>query len=95
MMLPCPFHQLTGFDCPFCGAQRGIVALLHGDFQTWWQLNPVLWCLMPYFVVWIYGGLRRSGKVHPLVAWCRQDKVLLSVLGLLCVWGVVRNLIFN
>src|ERR1700761_8906128 len=27
----CRFHQLTGLNCPGCGATRALYALLHGD----------------------------------------------------------------
>src|SRR5579859_5715880 len=28
----CAFHEMTGLNCPGCGATRGLYALLHGDF---------------------------------------------------------------
>ncbi len=30
----CKFHQLTGLNCPGCGATRAFYALLHGNFST-------------------------------------------------------------
>jgi hypothetical protein len=30
-LIPCPFKKLTGIDCPGCGMQRAIIALLKGD----------------------------------------------------------------
>jgi hypothetical protein len=30
----CVFHQLTGWNCPGCGATRGLYALLHGHWRA-------------------------------------------------------------
>jgi len=32
-LLACPFKKLTGFDCPGCGFQRSVLALLQGDLS--------------------------------------------------------------
>ncbi|WP_316812805.1 DUF2752 domain-containing protein [Pedobacter heparinus] len=39
-LLPCPFKCLTGFDCPGCGFQRSLLALLRGDLQESFRLYP-------------------------------------------------------
>lgn len=39
-LLPCPFKTLTGFDCPGCGFQRSVLALLKGDFILSFHLYP-------------------------------------------------------
>jgi hypothetical protein len=39
-MPPCPLRTLTGVPCPFCGATRGTIALLHGDLLHSLVLNP-------------------------------------------------------
>jgi len=30
-MLPCTLKALTGYSCPWCGFQRGVVHVLQGD----------------------------------------------------------------
>lgn len=32
-LLPCPFKKLTGIDCPGCGFQRSVIALIKGDLK--------------------------------------------------------------
>ena len=32
-LLPCPFKHLTGIDCPGCGFQRSLMALLQGNWM--------------------------------------------------------------
>lgn len=39
-LLSCPFKQLTGADCPGCGFQRSVVALLRGDIVNSFKLYP-------------------------------------------------------
>jgi len=39
-LIPCPFKYLTHLDCPGCGFQRAIIALMNGDFQKSFTLYP-------------------------------------------------------
>ena len=38
--LGCPWRQLTGTLCPFCGATRMGSHLLHGNLAAAWAANP-------------------------------------------------------
>ena len=42
LMPKCVVKQLTGYDCPSCGAQRAFHAVLHGDFIKALSYNPFL-----------------------------------------------------
>lgn len=53
-LLPCPFKALTGIDCPGCGFQRSLVALLQGDFIKSWALYPPT---IPLLLLFIISGL--------------------------------------
>ncbi len=91
MMIPCPLYTFFHVQCPFCGVQRGLLALLHGDIAAWWHYNPVVWVFTPYFLLLLIGGLYRPWQQKPFFQFCKQDKVLFSVLGILLLWGVLRN----
>jgi hypothetical protein len=39
-LIPCPFKKLTGIDCPGCGFQRSIIALIKGNFGESFHLYP-------------------------------------------------------
>nr|WP_067053120.1 DUF2752 domain-containing protein [Mucilaginibacter sp. L294] len=39
-LLPCPFKYITGIDCPGCGFQRSLLALLKGDVHQSFLLYP-------------------------------------------------------
>jgi len=41
-MLPCPYKQLFGIDCPTCGCQRALLFLLKGDFKSSFLMYPPL-----------------------------------------------------
>ena len=47
LWLPCPFHALTGLECPGCGVTRMCLALLRLDFAGAWAANPGLLLLSP------------------------------------------------
>jgi len=32
-LLACPFKKITGIDCPGCGFQRSVIALLQSNFK--------------------------------------------------------------
>ena len=49
-MLTCPSKRFFHFDCPGCGLQRSIIALLEGDLAKSLQLYPatipIIFCLV-------------------------------------------------
>ncbi len=47
----CPLHKYTGLDCPGCGSQRAIHALLHGDVQAALDYNLLLVISLPFLAV--------------------------------------------
>lgn len=87
-MPKCLFHAFTGWDCPGCGAQRMVHALLHGDLPGAWKANAMLLCLLPVIPFGIWADIR-PGKIrnlfyHPATVW--------SIIALIILWGVARNL---
>lgn len=49
-LIPCPFKYLTGIDCPGCGFQRSIIALVQADFEkSWSQYPPTIPLLFLFF----------------------------------------------
>jgi hypothetical protein len=49
--LPCPFKQLTHFDCPGCGIQRSFVLMLKGDLYASFFMYPALIPIMLLFAL--------------------------------------------
>ena len=53
-MLACSMKNLTGMDCPGCGMQRALVALLKGDLVSSFYHHPAL---IPFLVTLLVAGL--------------------------------------
>lgn len=84
----CPFKMVTGLDCPGCGSQRALMALLHGHPLEAWSYNLFL----PFAVAYIVALLvvprgTRLGRVleSPAALWI--------LLALIVAWTILRNLI--
>lgn len=87
----CMFKMLTGYDCPGCGAQRSLHALLHGHPGEAWSYNPAIFVLLP--LLGLYGAVellrlpaRRLRPVlyHPLTLYL----LAAAITG----WWIARNL---
>ena len=89
----CPFHLLTGLDCPGCGNQRAVHALLHGNLREAVAANPFFVAAIPYLAALIFGEVGRSRLALFFRRWTQHRTVIYVYLGLICVWWVVRNLI--
>jgi hypothetical protein len=88
----CPWHALTGWDCPGCGTLRAAHQLTHGNLAAAWRLNPLAVALLPVGcwlglreLVWQFFGKKWPGLVtRPFFGWA------LAVIAV--VFGIVRNL---
>lgn len=90
-MPQCLFKTITGWDCPGCGSQRMLHALLHGDFIAAWQYNPFLLAISPFLLLLLYAAMTRNS--HPrLYARLNSPAVIITLLVLLLLWSVLRNL---
>lgn len=79
----CPFHRLTGLECPGCGAQRAAHHLLYGRPAEALSHNALLVVAIPLAIIHFMAVSRRHRHSRwPVVAW-----------GVLIVgWGIARNL---
>ena len=93
LWLPCPFHALTGLECPGCGVTRMCLALLRLDFAAAWAANPGLLLLSPLIlglVGWQVMDYVRTGDRRPV----RGQRLLGWTLVVLVVgYGILRNCI--
>lgn len=94
-LIPCLFHKLTALDCPFCGGQRMLCALLHGEWREAFGYNPLLLCTLPWFIVAVVRMcFPYFSHRHPRLTLARlfTDKALLYMALLFFLWGILRNI---
>lgn len=64
---PCPVKLLAGLDCPGCGSQRALHALLHLRVSEAFRLNPLALTTIP---VLAYDGITGKGPLrHKHAPW--------------------------
>jgi hypothetical protein len=90
-LLPfCPFHRLTGWQCPACGGTRLAYDLMHGDLGRAWQDNALLLLVLPLLLWslgrWAVEGWR--GRTYRLVLPQHGGAL---VVGAAVAWAVLRN----
>ncbi|WP_370633635.1 DUF2752 domain-containing protein [Pedobacter sp. Leaf250] len=56
-LIPCPFKALTGINCPGCGFQRSLIALLQGNISKSWTLYP---STIPLIILFLIVGVLYS-----------------------------------
>ncbi|MDR0825453.1 MAG: DUF2752 domain-containing protein [Prevotella sp.] len=88
----CPFHTLTGWDCPGCGSQRAIHHLLHLRIKDAFLCNPLLMMAIPYAVAGIYleylGGKKRFPKARKALF---GKTAIIVILILIILFWIGRN----
>lgn len=80
----CLFHTLTGWDCPGCGSQRALHALLHGRIGEAFSHNQLLILAVPYLGTASYLEYF-NGKIR----FPRLRKTLMGRQACIVIFGVV------
>ncbi|MBO4672992.1 MAG: DUF2752 domain-containing protein [Bacteroidaceae bacterium] len=93
-MPQCPLRLLTGWNCPGCGIQRALHAMLHGHFAEAFSYNYFFMFSIPYAVLLVIATILKyfergerfvRAVEHPLLA--------RTYIVLFFVWGVTRNIL--
>ncbi len=88
----CVFKALTGFDCPGCGSQRALHALLNGRVAEAWRYNAMLFFLVPVAVA--FGVAEYAPQRFPrLAAMLLRPVTIAALLALILGWWIARNII--
>ncbi|MBO8440533.1 MAG: DUF2752 domain-containing protein [bacterium] len=91
----CPFLMLTGYECPGCGSQRAIHALLHGDIIRAWDYNPLLVIAVPYIILGFIAELsfRRSRLMCTVRDRLYSGRAVWIVLTVIIIYWIGRNVL--
>ncbi|MBD0373973.1 MAG: DUF2752 domain-containing protein [Pyrinomonadaceae bacterium] len=88
----CPFHSLTGLNCPGCGTLRGLHQLMHGHLLSALNHNVLMVLMLPFFaytlVSYALVATRGRGLPKPFVRPLYLHTLLWAVLS----FWVLRNI---
>jgi hypothetical protein len=79
----CLFRALTGLPCFSCGVTRCTIALLHGNFLTAWQWNPLGFVAVCALILFdLYAAIVIVGRMPRLrvVDWMAGEKRVMRIL---------------
>ena len=90
-MPKCPVKMLTGYDCPGCGSQRAVHAMLGGDLAAAWRYNAALIVAIPVIAFLVFARVcyRRFPRLYR--ASC-HPAVPIAILIAIILWTIFRNL---
>ena len=93
-MPKCPFHLLTGWNCPACGLQRALHALLHGRFAEALSYNYFFVVSIPYVIALLVAEvLKRIPRGDNFIRAVEHPVLARVYIILFIVWGIIRNLL--
>lgn len=88
----CFFKFATGYDCPGCGSQRAIHALLHGHIADAWHYNALLILALPFLIFLLTVSVNRDRWPH-LYTRLTSNPVIYISLALILAWTFLRNIL--
>lgn len=93
-MPKCPWRLLTGTQCPGCGAQRALHALLHGHPLEALRHNYFFTVSLPLLAAAVVAeGFDRRQRLARLQAFVHHRYTLAAYVALTAAWWVGRNLL--
>lgn len=87
----CFFKFATGYDCPGCGSQRAIHALLHGHFADTWHYNALLIAALPFMIFFLTVTIGRNRWPRLYTLFTSNTAIYIS-LAVILGWTLLRNI---
>lgn len=87
----CLFKTLTGYDCPSCGGQRALHALLNGEIGRAFTLNPFLFIAAPLIIAIAYSSFSKSNFAKRLKPIVQSPQAVGIYFFIYIAWWIIRN----
>ncbi|MCQ2190293.1 MAG: DUF2752 domain-containing protein [Paludibacteraceae bacterium] len=93
LMPKCPVKFLTGLNCPGCGFQRAVHALLHGRFEEALKYNLFFAYAVPYLLAVFIANIALKGEKQIRILKFLEGRFMaITYVIIFSVWFVVRNI---
>lgn len=89
----CSFYMATGLECPACGSQRAIHAILNGNFHKGLCYNPFIIISLPYATSLIILALIKRDWAIKIKKKLLCNKAVYTYVALFVAWWILRNII--
>lgn len=89
----CMFLELTGLQCPGCGSQRALHALLNGDVPAAMAFNPFLVVSIPYLLAVALTTFSSAAVAVKARRYVQHRLAVTLYIVLLAAWWIGRNLL--
>lgn len=90
-VLRCLIKSIIGYDCPFCGAQRALYHLMHGNFENAFLVNPFIFIIFPYAVLVILCIFNVFPEGSTLRRITYNKFTIIATGAFTITWGILRN----
>lgn len=84
----CLLQAITGYDCPGCGTQRALHAILHARVGEAWAFNPAVFFAVPMAALYLLADRLPRFVQRVLYA----PAFILAVAAAILAWWIGRNL---
>lgn len=93
-MPKCIFKLVTGYDCPGCGFQRAIHALLHGHIAEAIRYNLFFAIGFPYLLALLFARhVLPVSKQQKIIAVLEGKVMIYTYIILTILWFFIRNIL--
>ena len=90
----CLFHSLTGWNCPGCGMQRFLHAIMHGRVIEAFQYNYILLVFIPYLIAFGIEQLILTGETQKKWKRVVEGPAIAIFMAILAPsWFILRNIL--